>query len=124
MSGYARLEKTVTVTVDSRDSSIVRNGSVVGSNANHLPLGHMSIVHSQEATSIASLEQQPEIGPGSETSAGDIAQAPSLQVRNDKVRGQQSQQCVAAVRRDQIGDHFVSLSREKKNSEDVVEISV
>lgn len=118
------------MTVDSWDSSIVRNGSVVRGNANHLPLGHMGIVHSQEAMSIASLEQQPEVGPGSETSAGDIGQAPSLQVRNDKIRGQQSQQRVATVGRDQIGDHIVSLSRktkkkkEKKKSEDVVEMSV
>ena len=102
---YIRLEEPISVTIDGRDGGVIGDGGMIRCNADNPALLLVRIVDSQETATIASLQEQPEVRPSSQTGAGDIGQTPALQVRDQVIGGKEGHQEVSPVGREQISYH-------------------
>src|SRR5699024_3386962 len=100
-----RLDEPISVAIDSRDGGVIGDGGVIRCNTDNLALLLVGIVDSQETATIASLQEQPEVCPSSQTGTGDIGQMPALQVRDQVVGGKEGHQEVSPIGREQIGYH-------------------
>lgn len=80
-----RLQEAIAVSVDERDGCIVGDGDLFRRNADELAILLVGSIDRQEALSLASLQQQPEVGERSKAGTGDIVQTPALEVRAHEI---------------------------------------
>lgn len=80
------------MSIDALDRIVVGDGDVPGSDADELALLLVGLVDGQVALTLASLQQQPQVGEGGQTRTGDIAQVRTLQVGDEEVGDHQPQQ--------------------------------
>lgn len=59
---YSRLQKSIAVSVDCLDSTVVRNTDVIWLDPNDFPKLLMSLVNSKISSSMPALPHQPEVG--------------------------------------------------------------
>lgn len=78
------------MSIDALDRIVVGDGDVSRGNADELALLLVGLVNGQEALALTSLQQQPQVGEGGQTGAGDIAQVRPLQVRDEEVGDHQA----------------------------------
>lgn len=101
-SANIRLEEAVSVAVDSLDSGVVGNRDMVRRDADHLAVLLVRVMNGVEAATAPGLQEQPEVGEGSETGGRDVGVPPFFEVRDQVVGGDDGQEKVGG---EEIGEH-------------------
>lgn len=91
--------------VDRLNRSVVGDGDMVGSNADHFAIFLMGFVNSLETATAPSLQKKPEIGKSGQTWRRDITKSPFLDIGENVVGGEEAKKKIRRIRRDKIGNH-------------------